>query len=360
MEPTIRKLAPAEDVEPVRLLFREYAAALDFDLCFQNFERELAGLPGAYAPPGGCLLLATMGDDLAGCVALRRQGDGVGEMKRLYVRDRYRGTGLGRALAERVLREARALGYQAVRLDTVAARMPVAVGLYRALGFREIPAYDCHPVPGTIFMELRLPVIAGRAAALRLATLDDAEQVQAIYAPYCDTLISFEIQPPTVEEMRDRLIKVLGPHVWLVCVEGDTILGYAYATKHRERAAYRWSVDTAVYVRAHGHRRGIGRALYTSLLALLPLQGYVNAYAGVALPNPASVGLHTAVGFEPVGVYRQVGFKCGAWHDVAWFQRLLQPRTTEPPPLRDLEDVRHTAEWAAALEAGQRFLRGPG
>ncbi len=187
---------------------------------------------------------------------------------------------------------------------------------------------------------------------IRLATPDDAEQVRAIYAPYCETPISFEAEPPGVEEMRGRLAKVLGPYPWLVGEEGGEVLGYAYATRHRERAAYRWSVDTAVYVRQGMQRRGVGRALYTSLLAVLPLQGFVNAYAGVALPNPASVGLHEAMGFRPVGVYGQVGFKCGAWHDVAWFQRPLRPRPAEPPPLRALAEVCDTAEWRDALQPG--------
>jgi phosphinothricin acetyltransferase len=192
---------------------------------------------------------------------------------------------------------------------------------------------------------------------IRLATPDDAEQVQAIYAPYCYTPISFELEPPNVEEMRGRLEKVLGQYPWVLCEDGSEVLGYAYATQHRERAAYRWSVDTAVYVRQGQQRRGVGRALYTSLLAVLPLQGYVNAYAGVTLPNPASVGLHEAMGFEPVGVYQQVGFKCGTWHDVAWFQRPVGTRPTEPSPPKRLEEVRHTAGWMKALHTGLRFLR---
>jgi L-amino acid N-acyltransferase YncA len=192
---------------------------------------------------------------------------------------------------------------------------------------------------------------------IRLATPDDAEQVQAVYAPYCQTPISFELGPPSVEEMRGRLAKVLGPYPWLVCEDDGEVLGYAYATQHRERAAYRWSVDTAIYVRQGRQRRGVGRALYASLLAVLPLQGYVTAYAGVTLPNPASVGLHEAMGFEPVGVYRQVGFKCGSWHDVAWFQRPLRPGPGEPPPLTRLEEVRHTAGWQEALHTGPRLLR---
>ncbi len=153
-----------------------------------------------------------------------------------------------------------------------------------------------------------------------------------------------------------RLGKVLGQYPWLLFEDGAEALGYVYATQHRERAAYRWSVDTAVYVRQGRQRQGVGRALYTSLLALLPLQGYVNAYAGVTLPNPASVGLHEALGFEPVGVYRQVGFKCGAWHDVAWFQRPLQARPGDPPPRKRLEEVRQTAEWREVLNRGLDVL----
>ena len=192
---------------------------------------------------------------------------------------------------------------------------------------------------------------------IRLAMPDDAEQVQAIYAPYCHTPISFESEPPSVKEMRGRLTKVLGEYPWLLCEHGGEVLGYVYATQHRERAAYRWSVDTTVYVRQGRQRRGLGRALYTSLLAVLPLQGYANAYAGVTLPNPASVGLHTALGFQSVGVYRQVGFKCGAWHDVAWFQRPLQPLLDEPSPPRRVDEVRHTAEWVEALGGGLQLLR---
>jgi ribosomal protein S18 acetylase RimI-like enzyme len=155
-EPTIRVVTSAEEMGPVRDLFREYAASLNFDLCFQNFEQELAGLPGPYAPPAGCLLLATAGGEPAGCVALKQLADGVGEMKRLYVRGNHRGAGLGRMLAEQIIREARGLGYGVIRLDTVPSVMGSAVALYRALGFREVPAYCFNPVPGALFMELRL------------------------------------------------------------------------------------------------------------------------------------------------------------------------------------------------------------
>jgi L-amino acid N-acyltransferase YncA len=192
---------------------------------------------------------------------------------------------------------------------------------------------------------------------IRLATLDDAAAVQAIYAPYCYTPISFEAEPPSVAEMRSRLTKVISQFPWLVLDAGGEVLGYVYAAPHRERAAYRWSVDTTVYVRQDQQRRGIGRALYTSLFALLDLQGNVNAYAGVTLPNPGSVGLHEAMGFQPVGVYHRVGFKYGAWHDVAWFERLLQPRPDEPSPPKPWTEVSHLPAWTEALTSGSRCLR---
>jgi phosphinothricin acetyltransferase len=188
---------------------------------------------------------------------------------------------------------------------------------------------------------------------VRPATPDDCEQVRAIYEPYCHTPISFELEPPPASEMRRRLEKTLVHFPWLMCESDGETLGYAYAGAHRERAAYHWSVDTSVYVRAGRHRAGIGRTLYRALFEILPLQGYVNAYAGVTLPNPASVGLHTAMGFELVGVYRQVGYKCGVWHDVGWFQRPLQPQPVAPQPTKAWTEV----AWEAAL-AGQRLRVG--
>jgi putative acetyltransferase len=157
------------------VLFREYAGSLGFDLCFQNFEQELADLPGQYAPPSGCLLLATVGGEPAGCVALKRLADGVCEMKRLYVRSRHRGTGLGRTLAEQVIREAKRLGYQAIRLDTIPSVMGSAVALYRSLGFRDIPAYCFNPVPGASFLELRLGL------TVREETPEDAEAIREVH-----------------------------------------------------------------------------------------------------------------------------------------------------------------------------------
>jgi L-amino acid N-acyltransferase YncA len=160
---------------------------------------------------------------------------------------------------------------------------------------------------------------------VRMATDHDAAAVAAIYEPIVrETAISFELLPPTAEEMRTRIENTL-PHLpWLVSIDGGgTINGYAYASKHRERAAYQWSVDTTVYVRVDSRGKGVGKALYHALFNELVALGYCQAFAGIALPNDSSVRLHESVGFTPIGIYRQVGFKLGRWHDVGWWQRPL-------------------------------------
>jgi putative acetyltransferase len=153
--PEIRQAVSAEDVETARELFREYEKSIGISLCFQNFAEEVATLPGVYAPPSGRLLIAFASGQAGGCVALRKIGDGVAEMKRLYVRPAHRGTGLGRKLAEAVLAEAGAAGYRTVRLDTLAT-MKEAQALYVSMGFTDIPPYNDHPIAGTRFMEKAL------------------------------------------------------------------------------------------------------------------------------------------------------------------------------------------------------------
>lgn len=144
------------EIEQARTLFREYEAWLGLDLCFQNFERELAELPGQYAPPNGRLLLAFDDERLAGCVALRKLSDDVCEMKRLFLRPDFQRRGLGRQLVDAILSEARATGYRRMRLDTLPDHMGKAIALYRSLGFREIEPYYNNPVPGALFMEVEL------------------------------------------------------------------------------------------------------------------------------------------------------------------------------------------------------------
>ena len=193
---------------------------------------------------------------------------------------------------------------------------------------------------------------------IRLATEHDAAQIQAIYAPSVrDTAISFERAPPTVAEMRQRIRQTLDHVPWVVCEHRGEVQGYAYASAHRTRAAYQWSVDVSVYVHAAAHRSGVGRAVYCSLFQLLTLQGFYNAYAGITLPNPASVGLHESLGFHPVGVYRAVGYKLGAWHDVGWWQLVLQAHAIPPEPPTDFNVVRASVTWDTALAAGVSLLR---
>lgn len=159
---------------------------------------------------------------------------------------------------------------------------------------------------------------------VRDAVPADAPSIQAIYAPFVtDTIISFEETAPTVAEMRQRIEALREHYPYLVAEEGGEVIGYAYASQHRTRGAYRHSVDVTVYVAEGTQRRGVGRALYGELLQAAAARGYHAAFAGIALPNDASVGLHEAVGFTPVGVYREVGYKFGKWHDVGWWQRLL-------------------------------------
>src|SRR3982751_577949 len=153
----------------------------------------------------------------------------------------------------------------------------------------------------------------------RRASADDAPEIAAIYAPYVrDTIVSFETEAPDAAEIASRIERIGRQYPWLTAAMNGHGVGYAYACENRSRLAYRWSVDTAVYLDPSAQGRGVGRALYRGLFALLRAQGYVNAFAGIALPNDASVKLHEATGFTLIGVYRNVGYKLGAWRDVGW------------------------------------------
>ena len=203
-----------------------------------------------------------------------------------------------------------------------------------------------------------MPVMSTGGVRIRLAREDDAAAVAALYRPIVErTAISFETEAPDAAEMARRIRETLASYPWLVCDSGADIAGYAYATRHRIRGAYRWSVDTSVYVDDRHRRRGVARGLYTSLLAILAAQGYFNAYAGIALPNPASVTLHESVGFSAIGVYRRVGFKLGAWHDVGWWQRAMQEHAADPRQPLSIAEIQRHPSWQALLRQGESAVR---
>ena len=157
--------------------------------------------------------------------------------------------------------------------------------------------------------------------------------------------------------MARRVTALVATHPWLVCVEDGTTLGYAYASKHRERAAYQWSVEVSAYVHSAAHRRGVGTGLYASLFAVLELLGYRNAFAGITLPNDASVGFHESAGFVTVGTYRRIGWKLGAWHDVLWLQRDLASHVAVPLPPVPLSRFEDHAALDRALATGLDHIR---
>ena len=167
----------------------------------------------------------------------------------------------------------------------------------------------------------------------RAAPERDAAACAAIYAPYVrQGATSFEESPPSADEMAARMTRLAATHPWLVEERAGRVVGYAYSSEHAPRAAYRWAVDVAVYVDAAHLREGVGRRLYEALFERLRAQGFRMACAGITLPNQSSVGLHEAFGFLPVGVYRRVGWKAGAWRDVGWWQLDLAPGQEGPLP----------------------------
>ena len=169
---------------------------------------------------------------------------------------------------------------------------------------------------------------------------DDAAAIAAIYAPYVtDSFASFEETPPTADEMRARMAS--SPRLpWLVAVDGDDVTGYAYGSQHRARRGYRWSVECSIYLADGRQRRGTGRRLYAPLLAELRRLGYTMAFAGITLPNVASIAFHEAMGFRPIGVFPSVGFKQGGWRDVGWWQLQLGDLGANPPEPQEWDSGR--------------------
>jgi phosphinothricin acetyltransferase len=166
---------------------------------------------------------------------------------------------------------------------------------------------------------------------IRLANADDAPQIAAIYRPFClESCISFETEAPDAAEMAARIDRINRRYAWLVDDVGGVVRGYAYASPHRERAAYRWAVEVTVYVHERHRGAGVARALYAELFRRLRRQGLYKAYAGILVPNPRSQAFHESMGFTLVGIYRKIGYKHGAWRDVGWWELALQPEAEAP------------------------------
>lgn len=177
--------------------------------------------------------------------------------------------------------------------------------------------------------------------SLRLITAADTKQILEIYTPsVLGSAISFEDVVPTEAEMKTRIEKISSRYPWLVATdENSRVVGYAYATQHRERAAYRWSVDVAVYVHADAHGKRIGSQLYTRLFEILKELNYYRAFAGITLPNEASVKIHEKMGFKHLGTYKNVGFKNGQWRDVGWWELTLQLPAVNPTTPRSISEM---------------------
>jgi L-amino acid N-acyltransferase YncA len=205
---------------------------------------------------------------------------------------------------------------------------------FSATSFRRFTVGEVIPTEGFAVMGKRI----------RSIEVSDAPAVRDIYAPFVsNSATSFEIVPPDVSEVERRILDLRARYPWLVFESDGKVLGFAYASPHRTRPAYQWSVDVSVYIESRSQHRGIGRALYTALFALLRRQRFFNAYAGIALPNKASVGLHESLGFTPIGIFKRTGFKFGQWHDVVWLQlRLLEDprrRKTRFTPINSLKTI---------------------
>ncbi|MFN6466456.1 MAG: N-acetyltransferase family protein [Nostoc sp. DedVER02] len=201
-------------------------------------------------------------------------------------------------------------------------------------------------------------------AVIRLVNENDVLQMLAIYEPIVrETAISFEVEPPTQTEFQQRIKSYQQQMPWLVCEINQEVVGYAYARPYHTRTAYQWSVESSVYVSANYRRKGIAKALYTSLFKLLRLQGFYNVVAAIALPNQPSVAVHEAVGFATVGVLCRVGYKFSRWHDVGYWQLSLQSEQSFltdgesiNPPL-SVSEIQKSPVWDEALTNGLLLLR---
>ncbi len=179
----------------------------------------------------------------------------------------------------------------------------------------------------------------GKGMKLRLASPADSDALREIYAQYIDTPVTFEYALPSREEFARRVETISADYPYLVCEQEEEIVGYAYAHRQMERAAYQWNAELSIYIDREHTSRGLGKTLAGALLELLRRQGVKTVYSGVTLPNARSEGLHASLGFRRLGVYRRTGYKCGKWHDVAWFEKAIAPYEPAPAPVRSLREM---------------------
>lgn len=185
---------------------------------------------------------------------------------------------------------------------------------------------------------------------IRLISETDVAAVLEIYTYYVEnTIISFEYEAPSIEEYLQRIITNTVNYPWIVCLYNSQIIGFAYGSTHRYRTAYQWSPESTIYMAPDFHTKGIGKLLYELLLSLLKLQGYYNVYAGVALPNDKSIGLHKKLGFDEIGIFQKVGYKHGDWHDTHWFQIHLNTHKLEPATPKKLKEVANSSPFQSLL-----------
>lgn len=192
---------------------------------------------------------------------------------------------------------------------------------------------------------------------IRLATEDDSNSVLEIYAPFIkQTIITFELEVPTLSEFRKRMAVIQKKYPWVLCEFNNDVVGYAYASQFNVRAAYDWSVDFSIYIKPQFHGKKIGKALYFALFKLLKLQGYYNAYAGITLPNSKSESFHQSFGFMPIGVYQNVGYKFGGWHDVKWFEFKIQDYSKSPIKPTRIDEIYNSAEFNKIIHQAEQMI----
>lgn len=196
-----------------------------------------------------------------------------------------------------------------------------------------------------------------RELKIRLATVNDTEKLLAVYAPYVlATAISFEYEVPRLQEFRQKIEKITAQYPWLLCECDGEIAGYAYGSTHRDRTAYQWSPEVTIYMPEKYHRRGIGKALYETLFEILRMQGYYSMYAGVLATNTKSVEFHRSMGFEGIGLFKNIGYKLGEWHTNLWMQGFLQEHIPNPPVPVKIGEIVKTERFEEIMEQANERL----